>query len=246
MPEFDYTGNRKIKAVIFDMDNTLFDFVSAKQHACQEVARFLGRDDGESLFNYFLHGKHGFESYENIREYLIDRKVFGEEAFARSIAIYEREKLRVLVPYPLIHDVLGQIRRKALKMAVLTDAHNRNALLRLKKLDLDQYFDYVITTDMTGCKKPAPEPFLLSLKMLGTRPDETLIIGDSIRRDIAPGNHLGMITAYAAYGDRNIPTHDLHVPDVVLHSVQDIAILITRICNSDESRIPAEKKYCRK
>ncbi|MDD1677818.1 MAG: HAD family hydrolase [Methanomicrobiales archaeon] len=246
MPEIDDAANRKIKAVIFDMDNTLFDFVSAKQHACREVARFLDRDDGESLFGYFLHGKHGFESHENIRDYLIDRKMFGEETLARSIAIYEREKLRVLIPYPLIHEVLGEIRRKALRMAVLTDAHNGNALLRLKKLDLDQYFDCVITTDMTGCKKPAPEPFMLALKMLGTRPEETLVIGDSIRRDIAPGKHLGMITAHAAYGDRNVPAPDPSVADVVLHSVRDIADFITRICDTDESWISAEKKYCRK
>ena len=51
------------------MDNTLFDFVAAKQHACREVAKFLGRDDWEVLFNCFLTSPHGFESHENLKDY---------------------------------------------------------------------------------------------------------------------------------------------------------------------------------
>jgi putative hydrolase of the HAD superfamily len=53
-------------------------------------------------------------------------------------------------------------------MAVVTDAHNGNALARLRKTDLFCYFDYVISYDMTGAKKPAPDAFLLALKMLQT------------------------------------------------------------------------------
>lgn len=218
--------NRKIKAVIFDMDNTLFDFLAAKLHACQKVARFVGRSDGEKLLEYFLNGGHGFENLENIRDYLTDRDCFSVETFGECIDIYQREKLLVLVPYPGIHDILMEMRRKHMKLAVLTDAHQDNALLRLEKLNLAAYFDHIITTDMTGTKKPSLEPFLFALKVLETMPEETLLIGDSIRRDIAPGKILGMVTAYARYGDRNIRSQFVCIPDIVLDSVQDIASLL--------------------
>jgi putative hydrolase of the HAD superfamily len=235
MPETNVIADRKIKAVIFDMDNTLFDFVAAKLHACRKVAEFMGRTDGEMLFEYFLHGGHGFESHENIKDYLLDRGCFGEEAFTACIAIYQSEKLSVLVPYPGIHHVLHELRRKPIKLAVLTDAHRDNAFLRLKKLDLASYFDHIITTDMTGTKKPALEPFLLALQLLGTAAEETLLIGDSVRRDIAPGKALGMITAYARYGDRNIRSTVECTPDLVFDSTQDITDLLSWIGKDEGS-----------
>lgn len=215
-----------IKAVIFDMDNTLFDFVAAKRHSCDAVAQIVGRADGDALFEYFLKGSHGFESHENIRDYLIDRGCYGRNVFERCTSVYDCEKVRVLVPYPKIHEVLARIRAKNIAMAIVTDAHHDNAIQRLEKLDLARYFEYVITTDMTGHKKPAPEPFLLALRMLGTCPRETLLIGDSVRRDISPGKLLGFITAHAKYGDRNVSSPDRSVADFTLNSVQEITKII--------------------
>ena len=59
---------------------------------------------------------------------------------------------------------------------------------------------------MTGAKKPAPDAFLLTLRKLQTLLSETLLVGDSLRRAIAPAQAPWMITAYAKYGDRNVPT----------------------------------------
>jgi putative hydrolase of the HAD superfamily len=81
---------------------------------------------------------------------------------------------------------------------------------------------------MTGAKKPAPDAFLLALKKLGTQPSETLLVGDSIRRDIAPAKELGMVTAYAKYGDRNIRSRDPTGcrPDYVLGDIGELAGLV--------------------
>ena len=300
-------GNRgagQIRAIIFDMDNTLFDFVAAKQHACREVAKYLGRDDWEALFRCFLDSPHGFESHENIRDYfdlcglleecgstknrvpdqspdippegdpiprgnsptpnapappgegrlpsacggtfswqvqsagvsdpeahpkvrdnlLADKSLYCNEAFSRCCAIYEAEKVRVLEPYPGVRETLSELKRRGLPLAIVTDAHNGNALARLRRVGLDSFFDHVISYDMTGAKKPAPDAFLLALRKLGTRPSETLLVGDSIRRDIAPAQALGMKTAYAKYGDRNVPGRDPPDcrPDFVLGDIQDL------------------------
>ncbi len=211
------------------MDNTLFDFVAAKLHACQHVAAFIGKTDGEKLFEYFLLGKHGFEDHKNIRDYLLFHRCFDEKTFSACITIYQREKLSVLAPYPGIHHILEELHRKPMKMAILTDAHRDNALPRLERMNMKSYFDYIVTTDMTGMKKPSLEPFRLALHLLETEAKETLLIGDSIRRDIAPGKILGMITAYARYGDRNIPTSVTCIPDIIFDSAEDIALLLPRM-----------------
>lgn len=359
MPPSHRPRSSRIRAIIFDLDNTLFDFVAAKQHACREVAKFLGRDDWEALFSCFLNSPHGFESHENIKDYfdlcglletasctskiespvdllnplarftkaepmfgileecntgkkpevsaggrnklpdgcsippnghstpeipgaqnesrlssgpsssgnnippitsppdargggwldipggrsisgeacsprpsnkavrdnlLADKSLYCNEVFSRCCTLYETEKVRVLEPYPGVRETLGKLRRRGFPLAVLTDAHNGNALARLRKVGLDGYFDHVISFDMTGCKKPAPDAFLLALKLLQTRPEETLLVGDSLRRDIAPAQALGMITAYAKYGDRNIRALDPPrcTPDYVLNDIGEL------------------------
>ena len=59
----------------------------------------------------------------------------------------------------------------------------------------------MVSADMTGRKKPDPEPFLFALRALGVKPGEILVVGDNLLRDIAPARKLGLRTAYAAYGD---------------------------------------------
>ena len=60
-----------------------------------------------------------------------------------------------------------------------------------------------MTKDMHGKAKPSPEPFLLGMKMLGVTAKETMLVWDSIRRDIVPAKALGMLAVHAVYGDRN-------------------------------------------
>jgi putative hydrolase of the HAD superfamily len=210
------------------MDNTLFDFVAAKRHACGRIAHFLGRDDGEALLSYFLHSKYGFESHENVRDYLVDRSLYSDDLFVQCCTIYETEKVRVLEPYPRALETLETLRKRGFTMAVVTDAKNRNALTRLTRVNLIQFFDHVISYDMTGAKKPAPDAFLLALKKLGTHPEETLFVGDSLRRDIAPARQLGMVTAYAAYGDRIIQNIETYQPDFILESIDQLVDIVER------------------
>ena len=56
----------RIKAVIFDMDNTLFDFVEAKIKAYRAVCGYIGMGDEIELLDYFLRRKHDFEAMRTL------------------------------------------------------------------------------------------------------------------------------------------------------------------------------------
>lgn len=47
-------GHPEIKSILFDMDNTLFDFIEAKHAACNAIVEYLGLKESRELFNYFL------------------------------------------------------------------------------------------------------------------------------------------------------------------------------------------------
>ena len=232
MPEAAVPEHRRIKAVIFDMDNTLFDFVEAKLTACAAVIDYLKIPvEPLQLLRYFLRPDHGFESHENIRDFLCEHDRYSEIAFTRCCDIYDEEKIAAIKPYPRVSETLSVLRDRGLRLAVVTDAHNGNALKRLKKTGLYEFFDAIITRDMSGKAKPSPEPFLLSMSKLGVNANETILVGDSIRRDIVPAKALGMLAVHAAYGDRNFHEREEDGADYTIHGIQEVIRMIGDIDN---------------
>jgi putative hydrolase of the HAD superfamily len=211
-----------VHALLFDMDNTLFDLVQAQIDACQAVVQHLGRDKREDLFPYFLSPDHGFESHENIRQYMNERNIPLENTFRKACQVYETVKLQQIAPYEGVAETLHLLREQGYSMGIVTDAHSRDATLRLEKTGLLPFFCCMVSYDMVKVKKPACDPFLLALDMMKTSPSDTVLIGDSPRRDIEPGKHLGIWTVYARYGDRF--SHDrTNVPaDFIIDSLTEL------------------------
>jgi putative hydrolase of the HAD superfamily len=193
---------RPVKTLIFDMDNTLFDLYTAKMRACESVVSLLGTGRAEELFAYFLRKVGGFEDPASISDFMIDYSCFDPEHYLECTRLYNQEKLKHIIPYKGVRETLQFLEDAGFCMAVVTDARRPEANTRLRHTGLARFFDPVVTTDLTGFHKPSTLPFLYALMKLGARASETVLIGDSPRRDIAPGVILGMRTVYARYGDR--------------------------------------------
>jgi len=223
------TGNlsqKPLAAILFDMDNTLFDLVAAQIAACSSVVRELGHADGDDLFRYFLTSSHGFESTENIRQYMDERRIPTNGMFEHACRIYANEKLRNIVPYPGVVQTLTSIRKEGFPTVVVTDAEQPDASLRLGICGLDRFFDHVVTYDRVGVKKPAPAPFLMALESVGAEPGDVLFVGDSPRRDIEPCRSLGIRTVYARYGDRFSKTRNGIESDFVIDRMDELLGII--------------------
>jgi putative hydrolase of the HAD superfamily len=219
-------GNREIKALIFDMDNTLFDFVEAKLRACEAAVACVGRDDNSELVSYFLKDKKDVENLENIARYLRDRNIYTKERFETCCEEYSKIKLATLELYDGVTETLEKLRSSCLKLGLVTDAFKNNTDLRLEKTDLARFFDVIVTAEVTGKKKPDPEPLIYAMEKLGASPKETILIGDSLRRDIEPARKLGMLTVYASYGDRNFfEDLDCHA-DYVIKSICELLDIV--------------------
>lgn len=208
------------------MDNTLFDFIEAKHAACEAIVEYLGLKDNRELFMYFLRGAYNFEAWENIRDYMKDRGVYSEQGYLHCCSIYEKIKLETIDPYPNVKETLYQLKKWGFSLGVVTDAHIENARSRLMKTRLLGLFDVLVTADITGTKKPSPEIFFYSLEKLQIDPHQALFVGDSLRRDIEPAKKIGMVTAYAAYGDRNYKEDRSCQADYCLNDIRDLLKLL--------------------
>jgi len=214
---------------LFDMDNTLFDLVGAQMAACEAVTRSLGITQGNPLYPYFLRPVHGYESHENILDFLHDRKIPAPVSYDAARRIYEEEKIRYITPYPGVVETLSCIRDQGLPMGIITDAHSRDAVRRLEKADLLPFFTCMITYDLVRVKKPAHEPFIVALDMLKSPADEVLLVGDSPRRDIEPAKTLGFHTVYARYGDRFSDDRSQVQADYIINTMTELPGILSRI-----------------
>ena len=197
-----------IKAVIFDFDNTLMDFMRMKRAAVESavdamIDAGLGIKKADMIDKvYKVYTSEGIEDQQIFDKVLV--KEFGKvdyKILAAGIIGYRRAKEGTLALYPHVQLTLTGLARMGLKMAVVSDAPRLPVWLRICGLGLQHYFDAVITTDDTGFKKPHAKPFLAALEKLDVKPEEAIMIGDWAERDMVGAKKVGLKTVFARYGD---------------------------------------------
>jgi putative hydrolase of the HAD superfamily len=105
------------------------------------------------------------------------------------------------VLYPHVKRTLIELAKRGLKLVVLSDAPRYQAWSRLCYLQLQHFFDHVITFEDTDVRKPDPAPFMKAIELLQMKPDEVIMVGDWPERDMVGGRGVGIRTVYAKYGD---------------------------------------------
>ncbi len=197
-----------IKAVIFDLDNTLVDFmgmkgqaVEAAVHSMIDAGLRLTPDEVRERINA-IYQERGIEFQSVFDQLLYD--VFQKvdyKILSAGIIAYRRAREAALVPYPHVSLTLFALLKRGIKLAVVSDAPAREAWLRLCSLNFHHLFDCVVTFGDTGERKPHPAPFRRALEMLKVAPHETLMVGDWPERDMVGASMVGITTVFARYGD---------------------------------------------
>jgi len=197
-----------IKVVIFDLDNTLTDFMRMKKSAVDAAVDAMVdaglRLPPESIKEkiYKVYDSEGIE-YQTVFDQMLEDEL-GEvdhKVLAAGIVAYRRAKEAALVLYPHVKMTLVELIKRGVRLAVVSDAPSREGWLRLCQLQLHHMFDKVVTFDDTGERKPSPVPFQRVLDHFKVAPEETLMVGDWPERDITGAAQLGIQTAFARYGD---------------------------------------------
>ena len=197
-----------IKAVIFDLDNTLLDFMNMKSKAVK--AGINGMIEAGLEINQKNAYKKIFEIYESKGwEYqeVFDDFIHAElgildyKILASGIVAYRKAREASLILYPNVNSTLISLSKLGLKLGVVTDAPSREAWMRICSVNLHHIFDAVVTFHDTGMHKPSPEPFKKISSLLNVDPKDSIMIGDWPDRDVIGAKKLGMKTAFAKYGD---------------------------------------------
>ena len=225
----------KVKAIFFDIDNTLIDFMKMKERAI-EVAVEAMIDAGLPLSKeeakkeiYKIYEEKGMEYQKVFNDLLL--KVLGKidyKILAAGVVAYRRVKEGYVRPYPGVTYTLIELRKRGYKLCVISDAPAFQVWSRLAGMNLHHYFDEVITFDESQIKKPHELPFKIALEKLNLKAEEVLMVGDDPQRDIKGAKKLGIITVLAKYG-QIFPVDEAdreQIPDYAIDDVRELLKLL--------------------
>ncbi|MFH1222083.1 MAG: HAD-IA family hydrolase [Candidatus Micrarchaeota archaeon] len=198
-----------LNAVLFDLDNTLIDFLTFKKETAKAaakamVAQGLPAKEVEVYGKIFsVYDSKGIEYQKTfsdvVKQYNLELNL-AEKIQQAGILAYLRKKFEVLKPYPMVRPTLHKLRERGLRLGIVTDAPRNKSWQRLVLTGLENEFDVVVTHNDTMDEKPSPSPFFLALQKLQLLPTTCLFVGDNPGRDIKGAKEVGMKTCLAKYG----------------------------------------------
>ncbi|MFF5367994.1 HAD family hydrolase [Streptomyces sp. NPDC013187] len=189
--------------VLLDMDDTLVDFSTASPAALAEV---LGPEADfptwmaltDHWYPRFTSGQLSYQALERNRlaEMLTvlgrpvpDAAGLDELDARRKQAVESRLRL-----YPDVLPFVRRVRAGGYRIGVLSNSDGRQQRRRIDRLGLRPWLDAITVSGESGVAKPSAESFALACDRLGTPPERTMHIGDSLVND-AVGAHRAGLTA---------------------------------------------------
>ncbi len=173
-----FPDKSKIDAVIFDMDGTLLDSLSAWEHASANYLRTRGIElppDVEARLEHM--------SLMEGANYLIE--MFNlpdtpEELIAATVAPVRERYMKTIQPKPGVKELLQRLHAQGIKIAVATAADTDMARGAFTRTGLLPYFEFMIDCNEVGEGKRSPKIYEETLKRLGTTKERTLVVEDAL------------------------------------------------------------------
>ena len=223
----------KIKNLIFDLDNTLYDFSKVWKISNKLVFEYLEYDKLTTYEEFFklyksvnnklvkevLKGNLKIIELRNKR-LMLTLEQFGVNLTGEDCNFYYEKQFEYILesikPDEELNLKIRQLQEKY-NMIVLTNGKSYEQRLKLKKLGLENIFKLYISGE-THISKPKEKAFINVLESEGLSVDEAMMVGDSLYHDIVPAKKLGLKTclvekkwhfddelqAYSGYKVKNI------------------------------------------
>jgi len=224
------------KHIIFDFDNTLWNFDKNSRESLLKVFTKNKFDEKFESFDKF------FEIFETIntklweqyRKGLVTKYALGLHRFAKTLAtvnINEDEfavKLNneylantttktELIPHTF--EILHYLKDKNYPLHILTNGFFEVQFLKLRNSKLETYFQNMITSEEAGALKPSPKIYKFALEKIGALPEECLFIGDTYDIDIVGAQNVGIDQVH--FNRNNTSVDDIAATHTI-HSLLDL------------------------
>lgn len=225
-----------VKAIIFDLDDTISDFMSAADNAFElafkDIAEEHDVDLGEmhrvymSLFEdfYTLHLQ-GVINLEEFRAYRFSRtfETVGlpvEDDFLDYCVDFQFIYDHQLETFPGACEVLKELDQH-FDLALITNGPTDPQWRKINKFKLPRIMEVILVSGQLGIAKPDPRIFKVALDGLNVEPKEAVFVGNSLEHDHQGSMNAGIRFVWANHLGRELP-EGWPEPDHVVSSFEDI------------------------
>ncbi len=220
-----------LKAVFFDIDDTLYDSTTLARRARLNSIRAmidagLEERDEEKLYSLLqkIIKKFGSNYPRHYDELLKELRIpWNPKIIAAGVVAYEHTKFGYLKPFPGVVPTLLELRQR-FKLGVISNGLAIKQWEKLINLSLHHFFDVVVTSEEVGCEKPARGIFDVAVRRLGVAGEECVMVGDRIATDIRGGKLAGMRTVWVKRGKyaSEEPRSEEEMPDAVIGDIVEL------------------------
>ncbi|EJO5346833.1 HAD family hydrolase [Clostridium botulinum] len=167
-----------LKTIIFDMDGVIIDTEPLSFETSKILLKMYNKEYSEDFHKACM----GLSMIEVIRRTISNYELEEDEyeLLEKRNKLYTKIALEKLEPIEGLFELLDYIKESNIKCAVATGSNREIAEILLKKLDIIDYFQFILPGDEMEKSKPDPWPYLEAMKRLGACSEETIIMEDSV------------------------------------------------------------------
>jgi putative hydrolase of the HAD superfamily len=203
------------KSVIFDLDDTLYNEIDYLNSAYKEIALFIAEKSPESIIA---------ENIYNDLWFFYSRK---KDAFLEIILKYNlknilKEDLLKLYRnhYPSINltseneNLLKQLKANGYKLGLITDGRSIQQRNKIKALNIEKYFEYILISEEFGTEKPNPANFNFFVELFAE--SSFFYVADNVSKDFIAPNIMGWQTICLIDNGKNIHKQQFEISEAYL------------------------------
>jgi len=231
----------RIKAIIFDLDDTLYDCTgslveSARRRAAAAMVKAGLPMSVEEAYRLQLDLLKRYGMRCNVFDRIAEQFGLGEDLVNAALAAYNSDEVGEIQPFPDVVPTLQRLRSQGYLLFLVTSGVHARQTKKIERLGLAPYFDEIIVQDKErGMARE--DCFLDLMTRYNLRPEEIVSVGDRIHSEIRVSNYLRMTTVQMMHGQFQslLPKSDLEEPDYRIHHISEILEILAQ-ANKRRSR----------
>lgn len=242
---------RPIRAIFFDLDDTLLDDTISSERSAAHVAAELvgdrGADPGALAVAYMEEAMDFWERLEpgapkppsgairpRLWQAALARFGIHDEALAERLAQrYDNVRVERVELFPETLPVLHALHGRY-KMAIITNGFAETHDAKIARLELSRFFDAVILAGEMQLVKPDPAVFHHAMDRLGVTADESVMVGDRFDRDVKGAHAAGMRAIWVNTRNEVAPAGD-RLPEAEIPSIAALPQALEKLSFVDSS-----------
>lgn len=195
-----------IKTVIFDVDNTLYDFDSAHEAALDALSAYTDKELGwtrDMLTDLMKKTDSRLKEYMGITAAIHNRAIRFQNMLENSSLplyphvlkmdeIYWETLLDASVSSDGAASMMKALREQGIRIGIGTDMTARMQFRKLTVLGLLPYVDFLVSSEEAGAEKPDVRFFARCMSKAGCGREECLFVGDSLKKDVLGPKDAGL------------------------------------------------------